>query len=250
MVESVKKYVIAKYKEGRLDASEAAGAFRRRYPSLPVGRIAAWTLPLAASLLLGLFLFNNWKDSWTQYGPSGSQRSVVTLADGTGVTLAPGAILKLQKHRNPRKVQLEGLAFFEVARDDAHPFEIVSDGVYVKVLGTKFSLDAGRKCVSVESGKVLFATSPDGPGLILTDRMQACVENGVPVYSNGGSFLYEDTPILNVLAELGDYFGAELELTDPSAATLRLNGSFAADDLQTIVGIIEDALDVQIEIRK
>lgn len=259
-MESVRKYVIAKYQEGRLDAGKAAGEFHRRHPSSPAGRIAAWALPVAASLLLGLFLFNNWKDAWTQYGASGSQQSMVMLADGTGITLAPGAILKLQKHRNPRKVHLEGLAFFEVARDEAHPFEIVSDGAYVKVLGTKFSLDADRKRVSVESGKVLFASSPDGPGLILTDKMQADIIDGSIVSSDTeslnpaawatGRFEYKDAPLSAVLAELGAFFGTELSPEKVSDGELRLNAVFSTDDLQAIIEVIEDALDVRIEREK
>lgn len=256
-MESTIKYVLKQYQEGRLDPGKAVSEFRRRHHSSPAGRAAVWSLSLAASLLLGLFLFNNWRNAWTEYGtPDG--KSMAVLADGTRVTLSPGAVLKMQRHRNPRLVSLEGLAYFEVARDEAHPFEIVTDGAYVKVLGTKFSLDADRKQVRVESGKVLFAAAPNAPALVLTGRMQARVEDGTAVLSGEeclnpaawatGRFVYENAPLAGVLAELGEYYGVVLGTGDTSVEGLRLNGVFSTDNLQTILSVIGDALEVQIEV--
>ena len=256
-MESTIKYVLKKYQEGRLDPGKAVSEFRHRHHLSATGRAAVWSFSLAASLLLGLFLFNNWRNAWTEYGtPDG--KSMAVLADGTRVTLSPGAVLKMQPHRNPRTVSLEGLAYFEVARDEARPFEILMDGAYVRVLGTKFSLDAGRKQVRIESGKVLFAAAPDAPAVVLTDRMQARVEDGVPVLSGEeclnpaawatGRFVYENAPLAGVLAELGDYYGVVLDTGDSSVEGLRLNGVFSTDDLHTILSVIEDALEVQIDI--
>ena len=68
----------------------------------------------------------------------------VQLSDGTIVHLNAGTQLTypVQFLRSQaRKVQLAGEAYFEVAKDKAHPFTVNTHEVSVEVLGTKFNVD-------------------------------------------------------------------------------------------------------------
>jgi transmembrane sensor len=86
----------------------------------------------------------------------------VQLSDGTIVHLNAGTQLTypVQFLKNQgRKVQLTGEAYFDVAKDKAHPFTVNAQEVSVEVLGTKFNVDtyienSSTDIVLVE-GKVL-----------------------------------------------------------------------------------------------
>lgn len=69
----------------------------------------------------------------------------VQLSDGTIVYLNAGTHLTypVQFLKNQgRKVQLTGEAYFEVAKDKAHPFTVNTHEVSIEVLGTRFNADA------------------------------------------------------------------------------------------------------------
>lgn len=69
----------------------------------------------------------------------------VTLSDGTIAHLNSGTTFKYPEQfisKNSRNVFLTGEAFFEVAKDEQHPFIVHSNQVNVEVLGTKFNLSA------------------------------------------------------------------------------------------------------------
>lgn len=120
---------------------------------------------MAASLLI-FFSLNFFTDIFsgseatiamsTTYG----SRSEVVLPDGSLVKLNAGSNLKyhFDKVSRTRKVDFSGEAFFEVSKSKT-PFEILtSDGLKVKVLGTKFNLstypDDGTVQTSLFEGKV------------------------------------------------------------------------------------------------
>jgi transmembrane sensor len=67
----------------------------------------------------------------------------VVLSDGTKVHLNSGSSLNFPVKfikGNKRMVSLTGEAYFEVNKDKAHPFIVHSNGLDVRVLGTKFNV--------------------------------------------------------------------------------------------------------------
>lgn len=72
------------------------------------------------------------------------QKSEILLPDGTAVWLNSGSTLTYYTNFGEvnRDVELEGEAFFEVAKNDAHEFNVFADGIKVKVLGTAFDVNA------------------------------------------------------------------------------------------------------------
>lgn len=102
---------------------------------------------MAASVLIFLSLtfytnlFSNSSATIAMTTTYGS-RSEVVLPDGSVVKLNAGSNLRYHFDRvsQTRKVDFSGEAFFEVSKSEK-PFEIVtSDGLKVKVLGTRFNL--------------------------------------------------------------------------------------------------------------
>ncbi|PQJ74608.1 FecR family protein [Polaribacter gangjinensis] len=95
------------------------------------------------------------------------KRFAVVLSDGTKVTLNAGTSLKYPvrflKGQN-RQVFIEsGEAYFDVTKDENHPFIVQNNNVNVRVLGTQFNVsaypeDATISTVLVEGAVNLYAT--------------------------------------------------------------------------------------------
>lgn len=68
----------------------------------------------------------------------------VTLPDGSKVVLNAMSQLKFPVSftEKERKVELKGEAYFEVAKDAAHPFKVKLDESEVEVLGTRFNISS------------------------------------------------------------------------------------------------------------
>ena len=81
------------------------------------------------------------------------------LPDGTSVMLNSGSSISFPSTFSDsiRRVQLTGEAFFDVKKDEQHPFVILADDMEIQVLGTSFNVNAymdETKSVAVKSGKV------------------------------------------------------------------------------------------------
>ena len=252
-------FVLKHYQEGKFDTQKAIDRFNEAHGIVqkPRRRALPWVSGVAAAaaaVILCVFLFRS-NDQQIQLMASAEVQEFV-LPDGSEVTLAPGSRLTYSE-KYPRNTRLEGKAFFEVARDEAEPFEITSDGAFVRVLGTKFMVDAGTsiKEVYVTEGKVLFSRSSDSEGVILTKDMQATLSesDAVPVVAmepdvnsivwQRGSFIFDKTPLREVLETLSGYYKVSFAATDLDK---QLSGEFYAEDLDLIISLIESALDVHI----
>ena len=250
-------FVLKHYQEGKFDTQKAIDRFNEAHGIVekPRRRVMPWVsgiVAAAAAVILCVFLFRG-NDQQIQLMADAEIQEFV-LPDGSEVTLAPGSRLTYRE-KSPRKTQLEGKAFFEVARDEAAPFEISADGAFVRVLGTKFMVNAGTpvKEVYVTEGKVLFAKSSDSEGVILTQDMQATLSesDAVPVVAmepdvnsiawQRGSFIFDKTPLKEVLETLSEHYRVSFAATDLDK---QLSGEFYTEDLDLIISLIESALDV------
>lgn len=138
-----------------------------------VKRIYRWSIAAAAGILLlitaGIYHYHErnkitLKIALTKPG----ETKMLTLPDGTEVWLSPESRLIYPDtfREAERNVTLCGEAFFQVARNTAHPF-IVSTGLLkTKVLGTSFDINAypNRKYarVIVATGEVAVNNIPGG----------------------------------------------------------------------------------------
>ena len=171
------------------------------------------------------------------------------------MTLAEGSVLRYREDE-PRQVKMSGKVYFDVARNEAVPFEVKAEGAFVRVLGTEFQVVDGESAhVYVAEGKVLFAKSPKAEGVILTQGMSARMdeETNMPVLESEpdanaiawqrGTFVFDQTPLKEVLDCLSDYYKVSFAATDLDK---RLSGEFYTDDLDLIIELIESALDVTV----
>lgn len=263
-------FVAKSYEENRFDPKKALarsqnGSLRRSLSlskrTVMFKRIAG----VAAAAAVGIFLYLSWLTSWTGYAAYDIAQTF-TLPDSSSVTLAPGSTLRLQKHKDKRLVQMTGKVYFNVRHDDRAPFRVDAGSGFVKVLGTRFQVDSRDPIsVSVVSGKVLFSAIRSGEeALILTKGQSAVLDPAAskpveitPKHPNPaawatGEFIYDNTPLPEVLSELSEYYDVTLVAFDAghsSGESRRLSGEFSTSSLQEILNLINSALgtDIQIE---
>lgn len=263
-------FVAKSYEENRFDPKKALARSQNGtlHRSLSLSKRTVMLkriIGIAAAVIVGIFLYTSWRTSWTDYMAYDIPQTF-TLPDSSSVTLAPGATLRLQRHKDNRLVQMTGKVYFNVRHDDRAPFRVDAGTGFVKVLGTRFQVDAlDSTSVSVVSGKVLFTDSQsDGEGLILTKGQSAVLDPAAskpveitPKHPNPaawatGEFIYDNTPLPEVLSELSEYYDVTLVAFDAghsSGESRSLSGEFSTSSLQEILNLINSALgtDIQIE---
>lgn len=263
-------FVAKSYEENRFDPKKALarsqnGSLRRSLSLSKRTVMLKRIVGVAAAAAVGIFLYLSWLTSWTDYAAYDIAQTF-TLPDSSFVTLAPGSTLRLQKHKDKRLVQMTGKVYFNVRHDDRAPFRVDAGSGFVKVLGTRFQVDSRDPIsVSVVSGKVLFSAIRSGEeALILTKGQSAVLDPPAskpveitPKHPNPaawatGEFIYDNTPLPEVLSELSEYYDVTLVAFDAghsSGESRRLSGEFSTSSLQEILNLINSALGTDIQIK-
>lgn len=210
-------------------------------PRIPKGIVLA----VAASLLLVL---SAW---WLIYLRRETQTEVahtrvksVHLPDGSTVHLRQGSRLQYPKQfgKERRVVTLEGEAFLEVQHREGKPFLVNAGAAEVMVQSTSFLIDERRDVVRVvvHTGTVRLRSAKDtslamvlaaGERGVLSGREISKGQNTDANYRawQTGTLVFNDVPLSQVAAALGNYYGVTLKLRPEDAAalsTLRVTLSF------------------------
>jgi len=128
------------------------------------------------------------------YTTAPSQRRIITLADGSSITLAPGTELSTHYTVSHRDIVLEhGEAWFSVAQDRARPYTVLAGPGLIRVLGTQFdvrrerdSANAEHVTVTVSNGTVEVGPPPKEP-----TREVAVIPNMTPLSKWGPARLVQ-----------------------------------------------------------
>lgn len=269
---------------GRTLGKERATA---RPPRVLVARprpAARWALPLAAAAALLLVVggtyirkYSGW-GSWaarpeaatlrTASTPPGT-RAELRLADGTRVVLGAASSLRYPRDfgHGPRDVYLTGEGYFEVVHDSAHPFRVHAAHATAEDVGTAFGVfayagDSTVRVVVAEGSVALGAASaPLDRGTLLTRGQLGAlaVHADAPVMRRvnvdaylaftQGRLAFDETPLPEVVAQLGRWYGTSFRLADSSLATRTLTASFTTESLADVLSALAPVLDVRFERR-
>lgn len=172
----------------------------------------------------------------------------VRLEDGTVVTLNAESELIYPSvfDAHDREVTLRGEAFFEVVHDAARPFYVRVDGYRIQVLGTRFNVsaygDEPRHHTTLVEGSVRIleedsrtvcreiqlcpgeqfsrdvATSRSMVTRVDTSRYTAWME---------GEFVFDNTPLGDVLRTVSRWYDFRYEITDPALEKYTFSGQIS-----------------------
>lgn len=223
--------------EDRRQAEEAKSGVSRR--TIVLGGVAGLVAVGAGATLGPDLLLRLRADHLT----STAELRRVTLADETVVTLGPDSAIRNAFTPSQRRIELlTGMAFFEVAPDPAHPFEVVADGMTATAPGAAFdvSIDAGFLTLAVDHGRVAVERpgSTLTPREILADGGWLTFDNRTPHIERGtraagevalwreGMIVAERETISAVVARIARWQPGRVLVLDPGLGAQRISGVF------------------------
>ena len=233
-------------------------------------RVIIWQ---AASVAVMLLLFvslwfnvsnNSNVSKQTVIVPIG-QRVNLILADGTSVWLNSNTRFTYPSDFNSktREVEIQGEAFFEVAKKNDCPFIVHTSKYQVEVSGTTFNVYAYDGCpfeTDLVEGqvKVRAITSSDADIVLnpnekaresgdLLHKLQSSKTNEYDMRKDG-ILVFNDEPISNVLEMLGAYYDTKIYMECPEFENYRCTSKFFyKDSVEYILKVIQRDLHYKIE---
>lgn len=215
-------------------------------------RIAASIL-LLISIGTSIYLAN--KDDTVVISAADTAR-IVTMPDNSRIALRPHSELSYESS-DPRTLRLKGDAYFEVARDEKHPFTVNNGVSTVRVLGTRFQITQNGRAttVYVSQGRVSFSANATRDSIILSRNQKAEIRTGnaspllIPTGSPNqtawatGTLVFKNAGIDEVVADLSLCFNKKFVAPKTSK---RITAEFKTDNLQEILNIIKETIGAEI----
>lgn len=253
-----------------------AGTNRRQY---------LWAAAAAAGLLLSLsawWWFTSKKNApmaLSEVTTQNGRRTSVSLPDGTRIWLNAGSKLTYSKNfgKGSREVTLSGEAFFDVAKQAAHPFVIHTATMDIRVLGTRFNVrsypddktaEAALISGSIEAiptnkaaGKIILKPSEkivvlneiaaSRPATALPAEKAASVTIGHLSYYAAkenaiaetswleNKLVFKDESFTELAQQMERFYGVTIQFNDKQKETLRFTGIFDQETVQQALNALK-----------
>jgi transmembrane sensor len=231
-------------------ASQRTSWFR---PELAAAAAVALLLLVSALLFLPNYMPGS--------GPSGQQNAppaivyasaagevkVVTLADGSRVTLDAASSFETRFSEASRSARLlRGRAFFDVKSNPQRPFSVAAADRLVLALGTRFDvrLRPDELTVTLVEGSVeisapgMVGSTVLKPGQQFVEREATAVvrslgsEVDAALEWQQGFVTFDNDTLAEAVAEINRYSSQQLVIRDPAVASLRVTGQFRTGDAE------------------
>jgi transmembrane sensor len=193
---------------------------------------------------------------------SKGQKSKISLPDGSIVFLnAESSIKYMDNFTENRTIHLSGEAFFEVAKNEKYPFEVITENLTTTAIGTSFNINAYNTAskieVSLASGKVKIAES------ISKSQVEINPGEGItylPLYSSfqmqtvdiqniinwkEGILQFEKLPLPEVIEILERWYGVQIEITGKNPSPqLKCTGTFKPNEyLSNVLNVLGHSIE-------
>lgn len=249
---------------------------------LPLAMVASVCLiAIAVSLFYDVFSTEN-TIRYDRYVTKVGEQKVVSLKDGSTVTLNTGTRIQFSNSTQERKVILErGEAYFDIKSDEARPFTVDTGFRSITVLGTEFNV---RKLphavqVAVTEGEILMHSVGEEASInspLLSDATrnredlslrQRRISAGWMVEYNAstntvsaqrsedidkihlwrtGVLDFDGTPLVDVVKELNRYSGKKILIESGDIVDLKVFSVMHVDRVDLALDAIEYTLPVTI----
>lgn len=212
-------------------------------------------LKIAAIILLTLILGSVYQTYQSTHQPTAMQAITVpagqyinlNLPDGTAVWLNARTTLRypVNFNKKQRSVELNGEAYFEVARKEDCPFTVETDRYKVDVLGTKFNIESYKEKMNFSTtlmeGKVrIRSTENPEVSLILAPGTKAVCENKKltvhkvddynPYRWKEGLICFKNESFETIMADFEKYYGVSIRVNNKNVNKYKYTGKFRQTD--------------------
>lgn len=230
------------------------------------GRRSTYLIAAAVAFLfaMGLLLTQLTKSEVVSYYTDFGKRQEIELPDGTRLTLNANSTLRFEKER-PRKVWLDGEAFFKVARkvESKKKFEVITPDLTVEVYGTEFNVNSRKKQTQVvlEEGKVKLSLSNGAlkemkPGDLITysaDQQKIIEEKELKQVNTltswkDGTLIFDDISLKDAMSRIADLYGLEVVFENAEIADENIYLAVPTDNIEICIRAIERLGSIQISL--
>jgi transmembrane sensor len=202
-------------------------------------------------------------EGFKEQSNTGNAPETIQLEDGSTIIMYPGSKLAFPKHfaASKREVYLEGEAFFSISKNPNRPFFVYNNNIVTQVLGTSFEIRKknGQVEVAVKTGRVavyenkeqisLNEVQQKSNGVIITPNQKvtyyqeerhfvtSIVDKPVPVPKEAKanevakSFMYNETPLYQVLNDLEKTYELEIVLENDKIKNCLFTGDLTDQNL-------------------
>jgi transmembrane sensor len=250
-----------------------------------------WALVASAVLSISLFTYwiqrpdpNGTGGDFTAYSTGVGEQRVVTLADGSRITLNTNSSIRIGYSGAQRRAVLDkGEVFFDIAKDRFRPFTVEMGTQTITVLGTRFNVyrRGAEVTVAVVEGvvavhqkghplKVRSVIPPDrgneaGPiieagdqyrldaGAVMTFEERAEVVSTTTLDDSGryrewhsGVVTFDDEPLHAVVQEINRYTDRKIMIADADIMDLRVSGVLHLREVDQVLLGLEQAFPLDI----
>lgn len=233
------------FRQGRFGAD--AAAVRPTRSRRTGGLVAAG---IALALMLPVVAGQNWSSWFADHATARGELARVVLPDGSVALLDSHSAIDFTRGDGVRRIDLlQGAAWFEVAHDAEHPFEVhAGDGVATAV-GTAFGVrrDGDDAIVSVTEGRVRVAHG-DRATILAAGReggwdrghlAQAHrLDEGTRLGWRDRRIVIEGMPLGKALDELERYRPGYVVLLDDDASPKPVSGVFSTERTDAAIDIL------------
>jgi ferric-dicitrate binding protein FerR (iron transport regulator) len=228
---------------------------------------AIMLLPLLVAGVLVYSLRGNQNNTKTDqprstiYAPMGSRVSF-NLPDGTSGMLNSGSRLSYALPFINRDIELEGEAWFEVKRDENHPFEITTGTSRVKVLGTIFNLSAYPEEnyleIVLQEGKVEFQDNKIDKETTIFSSERLVFQNGdisktitdpaKYIAWTDGMLVFRGDPMDEVARRIGRWYNVNVVIANHEIERYTFRATFQDDSLEDVLKFLAMTSPIQYKI--
>lgn len=234
------------------------------FPRHTLGRSWRWGR-IAAAILLPIFILTtlyfyretrSLSSGEILFSTLAGEHARVTLPDGTHVTMNATSSLTYSPkdfNRDERCVNFNGEAYFDVTKNKAVPFIVVTEEMKVKVLGTKFNLYAyaGQETMelTLEEGEVLLSSRKEEKKLLPHQKaVLNCADGSISIFQDdmpehasvwkNNELVFVDERLENVVQALEENYKINIHLEDSTMKGDLFTGRMPANDLLNALEIL------------
>lgn len=217
-----------------------------------------YLVPLAAVLVLAIALYPTLRLSLlSDYRTAVGEQRVVSLPDGSSMTLNSGSAVALDFDNGRRSVSLlQGEAYFDVVHDAEHPFVVNGALSQTQVFGTAFAVQDGAEAdrVVLQRGSVQVALleAPYSMQMLEPGEAVHAARSGIssPKQVNvsdmlawlNGRVVFENALFSEALETLERYHSGLVFVVDDRYEGARISGDFSVEDPATAVATLAAAV--------
>lgn len=203
-------------------------------------------------------------DEYVSVKNASPSSKLIRMSDGSLAVLKPGSTLKyLRSFAKQREVLLEGEAFFEVHKNPAIPFQVHSNKMVVRVLGTSFTVKSQKDKqdfkVIVNTGKVLVYKAEKFNDQINSKNSVTLIPNQQVTYQSNQlkfkketldvplilskeiaqkEFTFDNAPFSAIVEKISKVYDVTIEYDKAQLGAITLNASLSDRPLDEKVKLI------------